>query len=191
MVGGLLRPLVRLLERPLSIPASDRRTAQAIVVLGAPIRADGELSPAARERVDHALALYRQGVAPLVCVTGGHAPKALAGSAVEAEGMARWLRTAGIPEDRLRVDRRSTTTRENAARTAELLLPEGIRDVCLVTQRFHSRRARRLFRAAGFDAWVHPIDGGISRERPATTLRWVVREYGSWLLLGLRAMRRP
>ena len=84
-----------------------------------------------------------------------------------------------MPEAQLRVDRRSTTTRENAARTAELLLPEGIREVCLVTQPFHSRRARLLFQRAGFDAWVHRIDGGESERNPARALRWVVREYGS------------
>jgi len=185
---SLLGPLVRLLELPLALPAGDQRKAQAIVVLGAPIRSDGELSPAARERVEVALELYRRGVAPIVCVTGGHTPRLLRSSAVEAEGMARWLRAGGVPEERLRVDRRATTTLENAARTAELLLPEGIREVCLVTQPFHSRRAQLLFQRAGFDAWVHRIEGGLSRERPAAALRWVVREYGSWLLLGARAV---
>lgn len=177
MARGWLGLLVRLFEWPLVVSPSARPLAQAIVVLGAPIRPDGELSPAARERVDVALDLYRRGLAPIVCVSGGHAPKALAGSAIEAEGMARWLRAGGVPDDRLRVDRRSTTTRENAARTAELLLPEGIREVCLVTQPFHSRRARLLFRRAGFDAWVHPIEGGVSEQDPRSTLRWVVREY--------------
>jgi uncharacterized SAM-binding protein YcdF (DUF218 family) len=178
--------LVRLLELPLRLPPSARRVAQAIVVLGAPIRPDGELSPAARERVEVALDLYRRGVAPIVCVTGGHAPRALASSAVEAEGMARWLRAGGVPEGQIRVDRRATTTRENAARAAELLFPEGIRTVCLVTQPFHSRRAALLFRRAGFDAYVFPIEGGVSRQRPSSALRWVVREYGSWVLLGVR-----
>lgn len=190
MSRSLLGPLLRLLERPLLAPPSGRQTAQAIVVLGAPIRSDGQLSPAARERVEVALTLYRSGVAPIVCVSGGHAPRALAGTAIEAEGMARWLRAGGVPEAQLRVDRRSTTTRENAARTAELLLPEGIREVCLVTQPFHSRRARLLFQRAGFDAWVHRIDGGESERNPARALRWVVREYGSWLLLGLRRAAR-
>jgi uncharacterized SAM-binding protein YcdF (DUF218 family) len=187
----LLGALVRLFEWPLVARPHRRQAAQAIVVLGAPIRMNGELSPAARERVEVALELYRRGVAPIVCVTGGHAPRALHGTAIEAEGMARWLRAGGVPDESLRVDRRSTTTRENAERSAELLLPEGIREVCLVTQPFHSRRAQRLFRAAGFDAWVYPIEGGLSRARPASTLRWVAREYGSWLLLALRRARRP
>ncbi|MBL8744362.1 MAG: YdcF family protein [Myxococcales bacterium] len=190
MPGGLLGPLVRLLEWPLVAPISHRTTAQAIVVLGAPIGSNGELSPAARERVEVALDLYHRGVARIVCVTGGHAPRALAGSAVEAEGMARWLRRGGVPEGSLRVDRHATTTRENAARAREILQREGIREVCLVTQPFHTRRALLLFRRAGFDAWAHPIDGGVSRARPASTLRWVVREYGSWLLLGLRTVAR-
>ncbi len=187
----MLGALVRLLEWPLVVGAAGRQTAQAIVVLGAPIRMGGELSPAARERVEIALELYRRGVAPIVCVTGGHAPRALQGTAIEAEGMARWLRAGGVPDDRLRVDRRSTTTQENAQRSAELLLPEGIREVCLVTQPFHSRRAQRLFRAAGFDAWVYPIEGGLSRARPASTLRWLMREYGAWLLLGARQAAGP
>lgn len=185
---ALVRLLVRLLEWPLSVGCREPRQADAIVVLGAPIRASGELSPAAQERVEVALLLYRENLAPIVCVTGGHMPRAQAGSLLEADGMARWLRAGGVPNDRLRVDRLSTTTRENAARTAELLLPENVRTVCLVTQPFHSRRARFLFRAAGFAAEVQLIERGLTERAPFAALRWIVREYGAWLLLAFRRL---
>ena len=50
-----------------------RVRADAIVVLGA-AQYNGVPSPVLRQRLDHALDLYREGVAPLVVVTGGRQP---------------------------------------------------------------------------------------------------------------------
>src|SRR5687767_3045587 len=47
-----------------------RRPVDAIVVLGA-AQYNGRPSPVLRARLDHALSLYREGLAPLVVVTGG------------------------------------------------------------------------------------------------------------------------
>ena len=43
----------------------------AIVVLGCGINDDGSLSATLRARVDHAIALHREGVAPVILFTGG------------------------------------------------------------------------------------------------------------------------
>src|ERR671913_2549764 len=47
-----------------------RRPVDAIVVLGA-AQYNGRPSPVLRARLDHALGLYRDGLAPLIVVTGG------------------------------------------------------------------------------------------------------------------------
>ena len=47
-----------------------RRPADAIVVLGA-AQYNGKPSPVLRARLDHALSLYREGLAPTIIVTGG------------------------------------------------------------------------------------------------------------------------
>ncbi|HKT58974.1 MAG TPA: ElyC/SanA/YdcF family protein, partial [Gemmatimonadales bacterium] len=48
----------------------ERQPADAIVVLGA-AQYNGRPSPVLRARLDHALGLYRERLAPLVVVTGG------------------------------------------------------------------------------------------------------------------------
>jgi uncharacterized SAM-binding protein YcdF (DUF218 family) len=150
------------------------------VILGAPLRADGTLSPQAEERVRAGVALWQSGLAPVLCLVGGHGPAALAGSDAEADGMARWVRALGVPESALRVDRRSTSTYENALRAAELLLPEGRRRVWLVTQPFHTRRARWYFRRAGFEPLGWRIEGSLEERDPSRALRWIAREYAAW-----------
>jgi uncharacterized SAM-binding protein YcdF (DUF218 family) len=179
---ALLRVVARVLAVPLtSVDAVDpARPADAIVVLGAPIAADGTLTPQAQERVDTGVALFRRGLAPVICLAGGHGPAAIAGTVAEAEGMARWVRAAGVPEAAIRVDRASTCTHTNALRAAELLLPEGRRRVWLVTQRFHTRRAKRYFRRAGLEPLAWRIEGGVEERAPGRAVRWMAREYAAW-----------
>ncbi len=186
----LLHILVRLAGAPLA-SVSPPAPADAVVVLGAPLRADGTLSPQAEERVRAGVALWQRGLAPVVCVVGGHGPAAIAGTAAEAEGMARLVRELGVPESALRVDRRSTCTSSNARRAAEILLPEGRRRVWLVTQPFHTRRARYYFRRAGFDPLGWRIVDGIQDREPARALRWIAREYAAWGLALWRGIRSP
>lgn len=152
------------------------------MILGAPLRADDSLPPLAEERVREGVALYRRGIAPVICAVGGHCPRGSEGSIAEAEGMARWLRRAGVPEEALRIDRESASTKENAERAAELLLPEGRRRVVLVTQPFHVRRALFWFRRVGFEAHGHVIEGSAQDRHGAASVRWIAREYGSWAL---------
>lgn len=162
--------------------------ADAIVVLGAPLRADGTLSLLAQERVYAGVAMYRRGLAPVICLAGGHGPTALSGTVAEAEGMARWVRAMGVPEEAIRVDRKSMSTRGNAERAAELLLPEGRRRVWLVTQPFHTRRAKHYFRRAGFIPLGWHIEDGLQDNDPCRATRWVLREYGAWMLALWRAL---
>src|SRR5262249_26084335 len=145
---------------------ADAGPADAIVVLGAPLGRDGELSDLAQERVEVAAALWRRGLAPVVCVTGGHCPPGYRDQPAEREGMAPYLVPPGGPPAALRGDRRATSTRENALRAAELLLPEGLCQVWLVTQPFHLRRARMWFERAGFEPRGWPIRGGVSVQQP-------------------------
>lgn len=184
------------LARALALPLDPRRVASppevadAIVILGAPLNGDGSLPPLAEERVRVAVDLYRRGLAPVVCVTGGHCPPGHADSTAEAEGAARWVRAAGVPESALRVDRVSASTRDNALQAAALLLPEGRRRVWLVTQPFHLRRALYYFRRAGFDPLGHLIEDSVQGRHERMSLRWITREYGAWGLALARRVRR-
>ena len=176
-----LAALARVLGAPLA-STSPRGSADAIVILGAPLHADGRLSPLAEERVREGVALWKRGAAPVVCVVGGHCPKGCEHTPAEIEGMARRVRALGVPERAIRVDRLSNSTRTNALRAAEILLPEGRRRVWLVTQPFHLRRARWMFRNVGLVPLGHRIEGGLQERAPRLAVRWIAREYAAWAL---------
>jgi uncharacterized SAM-binding protein YcdF (DUF218 family) len=188
---SLLGVFSRALGAPLVTSGSTllRGVADAIVILGAPLGPDGQLSLAAEERVRVGAELYARGVAPVVCVVGGHCPRGQRDGPAEAEGMARWVREHGVPEEALRIDRLSTSTWTNALRAAEILLPEGRRRVVVVTQPFHLRRALFYFRRVGFEARGFLIEDSIQYRSPWVGLRWIAREYAAWALV-LRNVRQ-
>lgn len=175
------RAAARVLGAPLAA-ADDGGVADAVVVLGAPLAPDGSLSEVLRERVEAGFALWRAGGAPRLCVTGGPSR-----GRTEADAMAEAVVALGVPERALVVERAARTTAENAANVAALLRPQGATRVWVVTQPFHARRARWLFRRAGLDAWAWSIEGGLQARDPARALGWIAREYAAWL----RALTLP
>jgi len=174
------RAAARILGAPLERAAA-AGAADAIVVLGAPLAPDGRLSDVLRERVLAGHELWRAGLAPLVCVTGGPSR-----GRTEAAAMAEALADLGVPADALRVEPEARTTAENATRVAALLAADGVRTVWLVTQPFHLRRACWLFERAGLAARGWRIDGGLQDRDPARALGWIAREYGAWARALLR-----
>ena len=175
--------LVGLLERPL-IVKDELAPADAIVVLGAPLRADRS-SPVLLERIEAAAELWRRGGAPIVVATGG----VTAGSTIaEADAIARGLRERGVPD--VIIENRSRTTAENARFTAALLRDRGATTVWIVTQPFHGRRAARLFRAVGLEPRVWHIENSLEYRDRWRALRWVLREYAAWGRLLLESAQR-
>lgn len=129
--------------------------ADAIVVLGA-AQYDGRPSPVLQARLDAALGLYRNGIAPLIVTTGSNQ----AGDRF-TQGFAgfTYLRDAGVPEADLRVVVDGTTTYEELAATANVLLGEDIgTDVVVVSDPYHGLRAVETAREVGLDAVFSPTD---------------------------------
>ena len=62
--------------------------------------------------------------------------------------MAALARELGVPADRIVVESISTSTWENARRTAPLLRSKGVERILLVTDSLHMRRAEGCFRKA-------------------------------------------
>lgn len=171
----LFRNAVWLAGRPFE-PRDLEGPVDAIVVLGAPLRPDGQLSLAGRERVFEGVRCYNEGLAPLLVFTGGAAH-----SAAEGPEMARRAEELGVPSEAILVEDRSTTTSENARFTAELLRSRGVQSVWVVSQPFHLRRGRRLFRQQGFRAAARPRQDSVQYLYPNLAWRWVAREYVAWL----------
>lgn len=182
--GPLLHRLARAAARPLACveePLPPAGPAHAIIVLGAGLDARTELTAASRERVEAAAALWQRARTARVVVTGGKTRGAVRS---EAEVMGEGLLARGVPPDVLLVEPEAMTTHDNALRCAELLLGPARTapplEVWLVTQPFHGRRARWLFRRAGFAPRVWHIEDSIQYRDAAQALQWTVREYLAW-----------
>jgi Uncharacterized conserved protein len=136
------------------VPMAQVPEAQAIVLLGgclsgAPdVLADMNLHESV-DRVRQAARLFHAGKAPLVVISAGNLPW---NDAVETEAAAtaRLLQEWGVPRSALVLEGRSRTTRENAVNAWQLLSPQGIRSVLLVTSAWHMRRAEAAFTHVGF-----------------------------------------
>ncbi len=139
------------------VEAGELRSAQAIVILGgglrlrAPEYGGDTLGGLTLERVRYGARLARATSLP-VLVTGGHLPPA---QRSEAEVMRDALEQEyGVPVRW--VEKTARNTAENARKSADLLLPAGIKRVVLVMHAFDVNRATAEFTAAGFDVVAAP-----------------------------------
>lgn len=148
--------------------------ADAIVVLGGDsIQGD---------RVRHAAALYKQGRAPRVVMSGGP----LRAKFSEADLMEKDALAEGIPAANLIVVRHpAESTLDEALALRPVLAEHKLHRLILVTSNFHTRRARRIFRA------VYEKEGTEVRMSAAADVRfdpehwWQQRSGRVWLGLEL------
>lgn len=147
----------------------DVRPAQAIVVLGA-AQYNGVPSPVLRGRLQHALELYQRGLAPVIVVTGG---RQQGDRYTEATTGYDWLRDHGVPDEAIRKEVQGRTTFESLRATSTFLHDEGIDDVFLVSDGYHSKRALGIAHEVGLDARVSPSRTTMST---GTRLRAELRE---------------
>lgn len=93
-------------------------------------------------RTATAVALWKQGLAPLIVFAGSSEDPA---SVPSSEIMKREALRLGVPADKVLTEPSSATTQENAVRVADVLRGHEIKRVILVTSPYHQRRASILF----------------------------------------------
>lgn len=158
---------------------SESGVIDAIVVLGhRPPLAEGQLEYETRVRVERGIALFREGRATRLLFSGGPSTP----QAIEADVMASYAASHGVPEQALRRERASRDTIENARLSVELLNRELALiaattrrpRILLVTSDYHLERASRLFRCAGADVEGVSVPLAIS-SRERRKKRWSER----------------
>lgn len=150
----------------------DLGPAEAIVVLGATAYHDGTLGDASLRRAVHGIRLYRDGFASRLVFLG------MAG---EAQSRTRLAVSLGVPREAIIAESEEPTTRDEAHRMSVVLRQRlGVRQVLLVTDVLHMRRARGLFERAGLAVRPAPTETGIlgaaSPERRLVLTRYVAQE---------------
>jgi uncharacterized SAM-binding protein YcdF (DUF218 family) len=125
--------------------------ADAIAVLGA-AEWDGRPSPVYRARLDHALDLYRRGIAPLIITVGGP------GGDQYTEGSvgAHYLMSMGVPEEDVIAETHSRDTEQSAERIAIIARANGIHRLVVVSDPTHMFRVHAICTADGLDVLTSP-----------------------------------
>lgn len=144
----LLSPLPLLVDRPLirnDVPVPSA----AIVCLGSGSD-HGIPSSLGWQRIRTSVALYRDGFAPIVIFSGNSGSSRRSEAETYAEA-AEWI---GLPPGAVRLEARSSSTRDQALELgAESLGVAGVgksSPLLLVTSGFHATRVRLVFEKAGF-----------------------------------------
>jgi len=129
----------------------EARPADAIAVFGA-AEYDGRPSPVLRARLDHALALYRERLAPLVITLGG------GGGPGDSEGGVGhdYLLAHGVPENQIIAETQSTNTEESAARLAAIARENHLNRILAVSDGTHLFRIHALCASMGLTVSTSP-----------------------------------
>ena len=156
-----------------SRPASD-----AIVVLGS-AQYNGVPSSIFEARLEHAIALYEDGVAPVIVTVGG---KADGDQFAEAEAGRDYLASSGIPEEALLAVPEGVDTLESMKLVAKTFRERGWTSTVLVTDPWHAMRAERMAEDAGLEADSSPTRQGPAVQTRTTQFRYILRETAAYLL---------
>ena len=130
----------------------EARNADVILVLGA-AEYRGRPSQVLRARLDHALELYRQKLAPLVLTTGG-----AGGDPVFTEGGVgrSYLIAHGVPAEAIIVENEGETTVESTAMAGEIMRRMGLHSVIVVSDGYHIYRVKRMLQFRGLSVYGSP-----------------------------------
>ena len=120
--------------------------ADAIVVISGNAGKNGGLFGETEARLNRAVALYDEGLAPRLVVSGG----TLGQNQPVAEAMRDAAVAAGVPADAITIETGAHSTLQNALFTADIEDLDKAGRILLVTHRYHLPRANASFQWAGF-----------------------------------------
>ncbi|WP_372504160.1 YdcF family protein [Actinokineospora diospyrosa] len=155
----------------------DRDRADVVVVLGAAQYA-GKPSKVLEARLRQAKSLYEQGVAEYIVTGGG---RRAGDRFTEAEAGRRWLVDRGVPEDRVITVGEGNDTLGTLKAVAIEVKDRGWETAVIVSDPWHSLRARTMAKDAGLDAWTSPTHSGPIVQTRETQARYILRETAALL----------
>ena len=130
----------------------EARPADVIIVLGA-AEYRGRPSPVLRARLDHALKLYREGMAPRILTTGG-----AGGDPIFTEGGVgrSYLVGKGVPSESIVVELEGESTVHSVAAAGEILRRMGLQSAIVVSDGYHIYRVKKMLQANGLTVYGSP-----------------------------------
>ncbi|YCM45544.1 YdcF family protein [Verrucomicrobiaceae bacterium 227] len=158
------------------------RSADCAIVLGAAAWHD-KPSPVLRERLNHAIDLFKSGHAKSLLLTGGYGKGA---DYAESEVGEEYCVEQGVPRDKIRFETESVSTVANLKKAKEIMDAQGWKTALLVSDPWHLKRARSM--ATDLDITVYPSGTPSSRfESTGARAKFLFKEfylYHYYLLTG-------
>ena len=140
----------------------EAQAADVIVVLGA-AQYVGRPSPVLRARVDHAVSLWKRGLAPTLILTGG---TGVGDTTSEAAVARKYAMSKGVPDGAIVLEFKGRTTSESMRAVARIMEDREQESVILVSDPFHMLRLSILARRYGLEPYTSP-----TRTSPITSNR--------------------
>ena len=154
--------------------------ADAAVVMGATVFRDRP-SPVFRERINHAVDLYQQGIVQYIIFTGG-----LAGNdeLAESEAARNYAIAQGVPAEHIFIETESYNSCLNLVKAKRIMQENDLDQALIVSDPLHMRRTMWLAESIGLEALSSPTPTSRyqSLERKARFLVREVYSYGAYLL---------
>ena len=153
----------------------ERTPADAIVVMGA-AQYDGRPSPVFAARLDHAIDLFHDGVAPRLIVTGG---KREGDRTTEAASARRYAVEHGVPDEAILSEDASRTTLQSIRRVATLMHDRGMGSAVFVSDPSHMLRVLRMASDEGISGFGSPTRTSPLERDAVARVDAIVHELGA------------
>src|SRR5260370_3202382 len=158
-------PLPAVLYEMITVPIHIERADAIVVLAGGGVLASGQLTDTSLRRTVRGIALYREGLAPLLVLSGGAGRR--------SEGAARSVLAGrcGVPHTAIFATSAGHTTHDEVAALQPLLRARGVTRLILLTDGPHMRRAMGLVRGPGFAILAAPVAEVEAPTQPEPRLR--------------------
>jgi uncharacterized SAM-binding protein YcdF (DUF218 family) len=148
-----------------------QQSADAAIVLGAAV-VDNRPSPVFQARVDHAIDLWKNKRIKYLIFTGG---LGAGDTLTESQAAKQYAVTQGVPPDRIFIELKSRTTKQNLLEAQKILQTQQLSSCLLVSDPLHMKRADWMMRDVGIKGYPSPTP--YSRYRTwQSQLPFLVRE---------------
>jgi len=134
----------------------EAQPADVIVVMGA-AEYRGHPSPVLKLRLDHAVQLYQQHLAPYIMTTGGPGGDP---SFTEGGVGRSYLIDRGVPAESIVVETEGDSTAYSLSAASEIFRRMGLRSCIIVSDGYHIFRVKRILQQKGFIVYGSPREAG-------------------------------
>ena len=143
----------------------EAQPADVIVVMGA-AEYRGHPSPVLKLRLDHAVQLYQQHLAPYIMTTGGPGGDP---SFTEGGVGRSYLIDRGVPAEAIVVETEGDSTAYSLSAASEIFRRMGLRSCIIVSDGYHIYRVKKLLESRGLTVYGSPRT---ERSRDSLAYRW-------------------